>query len=99
MSKKNRRAALGSKIVRRMPKVSDINLGTEIVGNPVRPDNVEDLEPAQCLNGHWTTIGDLDKDQHCSQCPVEVEKDNEAELEDALDYMEKCEDYYDDGKD
>jgi len=89
--------------VRRMPKVNEINMGTDIVPS-TRPElTEEDYKPTQCINGHWTTIGDLDKDNHCSQCPVEVEKDEldaaEDELSDALDYLHKEEDYYDDGKD
>ena len=109
MSKKNRRL-LSRGIVNRMPKVSEINLGTDIVDS-TRPQNIEaELEPTQCINGHWTTTGDLDESKYCSQCPVVVEKDEldaaEDELSDALDMRENlwedteeiCDDY-DDGKD
>jgi len=68
MSKKNRRL-LSRGVVNRMPKVSEINLGTDIVDS-TRPQNIEaELEPTQCVNGHWTTTGDLDESKYCSLCP------------------------------
>jgi hypothetical protein len=85
-----------------MPKVSEINLGTEIV-NPVRPEVDDGMEPTQCANGHWTTTGDLDENDCCSQCPVEeVEKDPILEAdrrEELYRLIDDYEDYYDDGKD
>jgi hypothetical protein len=90
-----------------MPKVSDINLGTDIV-NPVRPDVDDGMEPIQCINGHWTTTGDLDEAKCCSQCPIEDRLDgdpilNEDEKEE-LERLTEDEDFdgfsfYDDGKD
>jgi len=106
MSKKNKRRVLGSKIIRRMPKVSEINMGTDIVQS-TRPDLTEEgVEPIQCINGHWTTTGDLDNERCCSQCPIEeeVEKDPilEADMREELYKLvedDGDEDYYDDGKD
>lgn len=102
MSKKVRKMRIN-----RMPKVSEINLGTDCVDS-ARPDLLEESgEPTQCVNGHWTTQTDLDRQGCCSQCPVEVKKDEldtaEDELSDALDMRENLwddtEEICDDGRD
>jgi len=60
----------------RMPKVSEINLGTDCVDS-ARPDFLEETaEPTQCANGHWTTQTDLDKQGLCSLCPHDGLFDN-----------------------
>ena len=81
--------------IRRMPKVSEINLGTDCVDS-AKPELIEEgTEPVQCANGHWTIKMDLDKNEFCSRCPVEENVDPhekaEKELEDILDRLHGCE--------
>jgi hypothetical protein len=82
-------------------------MGTDIVQS-TRPDLTEEgMEPIQCINGHWTTTGDLDNEKCCSQCPIideNKEEEEDGRIEDLYRGMmenlwDDTEEMYDDGTD